>query len=95
MQHRIKVYDEKKVLIKEGTYPANIVDYVKPDDVQALEVDAWCVAGDEGFLAFFYYDKYFCIATGDDGYWHLEFICAPTWVKEIKEAVSYIPIRKE
>jgi hypothetical protein len=93
MQHKIKVYDEKQLLPKKGVYRANSSDFVHPNDIQEIEVDAWCVAGNTGFIAFFYFDVYFCIAYGDDGYWHLEFICDPGWVREIKETVSYITER--
>ena len=97
MQKQITVYDEDDLLIGKVPNFENIYKYKKnriPEKiVRQLQVDAWCVAGTDGFLAFFYYDKYFCIASGDDGFWQLLFICDKSWAKDIKEAMSYVTIR--
>jgi len=55
------------------------------------KVNALCVEGDEGFLAFFYVNEMLHIASGDDGDWKLIFVMRQNWVKEFKRVVSCIP----
>ena len=55
-----------------------------------LEVDAWCVGGEDGILAYFCHDGKFCIAHGDDGHWQLMYACDEGWKEEIQEAVSRV-----
>ena len=56
------------------------------------EVEAWCVQGESGFIAYFYVDDMFCVANGDDGHWWLMSTCHKHWVKEIKEAMNAVDL---
>jgi hypothetical protein len=58
--------------------------------VEFADVDAWCVSGSEGIFAFFYYDKYLCMAAGDDGHWWLLTYMDGHWTKEFKRTVAEI-----
>lgn len=53
----------------------------------SYEVEAHCVGGDEGILAFFFLDNWFCVAKGDDGHWWMSYFCDGHWAKEIKETI--------
>lgn len=53
-----------------------------------ITVDAYCVAGDTGILAYFLYDGWFCMARGDDGYWQLMYRCHLAWAESIKDTLN-------
>jgi len=55
-----------------------------------IEVEAYCVGGDEGIMAFFFYNDLFCIAEGDDGHWWLTSIMDKGWVSKIQEVIAEI-----
>ena len=78
---KIKVYDDENELVRF------------PED--HVEVDAECVDGKEGILAFFEYDSMFCIASGDDGFWHLIYNCAMSWETLIFEGFKTFYRRTE
>lgn len=60
-----------------------------------VEVDAWCVGGEEGIIAFFFHGRYLCEAHGDDGHWWLSGYMDMYWTKAFKNAVAEIPIPKD
>lgn len=51
-------------------------------------VEAWCVAGDEGILAFFTKGEHFYIAGGDDGHWWVVWYCHKDWIRQIKKVLK-------
>lgn len=52
-----------------------------------LETDAYCVAGECGILAFFFHDRLFCIASGDDGFWRLIYVASRDWFESIHDVM--------
>lgn len=54
------------------------------------DVEAWCVQGETGFLAFFIKDDMLYEAHGDDGHWWLIGRFHIHWLDEIKKVVSSI-----
>lgn len=63
-----------------------------PEKICKYEVDAWCVDGEEGIMAFFTIDDMFYIANGDDGHWWVVSQCHKHWVKDIAEAMSAVAL---
>ena len=57
-----------------------------------LEVNAWCLQGTEGFLAYFFLPGSDLLyeAHGDDGSWTLVGCMHKHWIKELKEVVNSI-----
>jgi len=80
MKQHIKVWDYSGIL--EGDHLVNT------EEPTGFEVDAWCVGGEEGILAYFYYQNKFCIANGDDGHWRLMYTCHKDWKNRIKSVMS-------
>jgi len=63
--------------------------------VKEFKVNAWCVQGETGFLAFFLNGNYFYIAAGDDGHWWVIHEIHKNWIPEIKEVMKeFITYRK-
>lgn len=54
------------------------------------EVEAWCVGGEEGILAYFYIDDSLCVAHGDDGHWWFVWRCHKQWLPRIQKTVASI-----
>lgn len=52
-----------------------------------IEKEAYCVAGNTGFLAFWKEENFVHVATGDDGFWKRVFIFEQHWMKNILEAL--------
>lgn len=94
MTKRIKVWDYAGILKGNGTAPWHVarywVEHNEIEDPIGLEVDAWCVGGETGILAYFYYEDYFCVAHGDDGHWWLMYICSKDWARRIKSVMSEV-----
>ena len=66
--------------------------YTKQKNIKKYEIEAWCVGGIEGILAFFFYGKYFYIAAGDDGHWWIIYHCHKDWFKNIKKTFKRMVI---
>jgi len=62
--------------------------YEKQEDIKKFEVEAWCVPGPCGILAFFMHGDYFYIAAGDDGHWRAIYYCHKDWKNIIKDTFS-------
>lgn len=81
---KITVYDYTDAT-HGGTTPVT-----KQEDVRKYDVEAWCVQGETGFLAFFIIDDMLYEAHGDDGHWWLVGRFHIHWLDEIKKVVSSI-----
>ena len=57
------------------------------------EVDAWCVQGETGFIAYFIIDDRLYEAHGDDGHWWLVGVINTHWLKEWQETVAALSIK--
>ena len=93
MQKKIVVFDYSGILKGNGTAPWHIARYLKDhgrDDPEIIEANAWCVQGETGFLAFFFHEDHFCIATGDDGHWYVIDVMDKHWVKEVKDVMEMV-----
>lgn len=88
MQTKITVYKYKDISVPGGA------DYTKPADIEKYEVDAWCVDGKEGILAFFFAKNLFHIAAGDDGHWWLIYSCDVNWFTGIKKAFKNMVVHR-
>jgi len=82
---KITVWDHHDAI--HGSAPWHYRDDHSP---VKYEVEAWCLQGETGFLAYFYIDDMLCTAHGDDGYWHLIGCMNKYWLKEMKEVVNSI-----
>lgn len=58
-----------------------------PEKFKVITVEAECVGGIDGILAFFIYEDKFCISSGDDGIWILNYTCDIKWKDEIKRTL--------
>lgn len=54
------------------------------------EVEAYCVNGDEGVFAIFTFERFICLASGDDGHWWILNVYDKAWLPDIKEALDKI-----
>jgi len=92
MKQHIKVWDYAGIFKGNGTAPWHVARYWaehgETEDPVGFEVDAWCVGGEEGILAYFYYENRFCIAHGDDGHWWLMYTCHKDWKNRIQSEMS-------
>jgi hypothetical protein len=68
-------------------------DEYKPP--KKLEVDAICVGGEFGIMAYFFLDNMLYEAHGDDGHWWVSWKCHKDWLGKIKEAVSSLEVPDE
>lgn len=84
-KHEIKVYDYYNA--RKGGDPSH---YNGNEEPFLFEVEAWCVGGSEGILAYFVMGDRFYIASGDDGHWVLKYTCGTQWLPKIKEAMNSI-----
>lgn len=58
-----------------------------------LKVNAYCVGGSTGILAYFEHPtmpNWICIAKGDDGHWSLSDIIDKYWIKYIIKELEKI-----
>ena len=78
MTHKITVYQYDDLTNER-------VKYTKQEQVGKFEVEAWCIGGKYGILAFFTYNNYFYIAAGDDGHWWAIYYCHKDWIREVKK----------
>ena len=60
-----------------------------------LEVDAWCVGGDTGIIAYFVQDGLVHEAHGDDGNWWLVGAIDWKWLEELQRVVSSVEVSKK
>ena len=79
--------------------PITVYDYGHrkmplPEPVK-MEVDAWCVAGKTGIIAYFMFEGMLHEAHGDDGHWWLINKFSLGWVKELQEVVASITVSKK
>jgi hypothetical protein len=79
-KHRIKVWDHKN----SRTAPPG-----------KFEVDAWCVGGATGIIAYFVQDGTLYEAHGDDGHWWLVGEMHYHWLEKIQEVVAAVEISKQ
>ena len=84
MKKRIEVYDHYDVIHGHSFGQKQVKDPIR------YEVKAWCVGGDMGILAYFFIHDHFCIASGDDGFWSLLYVCNKQWLTRIKEKINEI-----
>lgn len=65
---------------------------IPPDGFEPVkyEVNAWCVGGEYGIKAFFFIERLFCEADGDDGAWCLKSAYDKAWLGEIKEVINSV-----
>lgn len=61
------------------------------DKPKKYNVDAYCVGGEYGILAFFTIDDMFYQAHGDDGHWQVIYVCHVNWISKIKKTVAEVP----
>ena len=54
------------------------------------DVDAYCVGGVYGILAFFTIDDMFYQAVGDDGHWQVIYVCHVNWIPKIKKTMEEV-----
>jgi hypothetical protein len=59
---------------------------------KGIEVDAWCVSGNDGVFAFFFHGKSLYMAGGDDGHWWVVDHMDKAWTREFKKTVAEIDI---
>jgi hypothetical protein len=83
-KEKITVYDYTDA-IHGGIAPVKHKQYVKK-----YEVEAWCLQGQTGFVAYFYMGDTLYEAHGDDGHWRLVGRMHKHWLKELKETVNSI-----
>lgn len=86
---KITVFDYYDAI--HGTTPRQYEDKIK---LKQYKVDAWCVGGPDGILAYFYLDDKLCTAHGDDGHWWLIGACNKHWLKEIKKVIASILVKE-
>ena len=84
-QKLITVYDYHGAM--NGSAPWN---YKPGEHVDKYEVNAWCVGGEEGIIAFFFIGNTLCEARGDDGHWWLLGTCHKDWLKQFQNTVVSI-----
>lgn len=86
---RITVWDYNGVSIGKGHNGPALEQPIK------FEVDAWCLAGETGFIAYFILEDILYEAHGDDGHWWLSNTMSIHWLPELKKVVQSIePIDK-
>lgn len=90
-KHKIKVYDYYGA--RNGSSPDNY-DKNNPPKTEEYNVEAYCVGGSHGILAFFLTKDLFYIAAGDDGHWWLIYCCDVNWFNDIKNTFKDMLINK-
>ena len=63
-------------------------DINNPPEVIHYDVEAYCVDGPEGVMAFFIMGGSVWEARGDDGHWWLVSVCGSAWWREGIEALQ-------
>ena len=86
-KHKIKIHDYYGV--RRGSSPWTY-DKDNPPKVEEHNVEAYCVGGSYGILAFFLTEDLFYIAAGDDGHWWLIYCCHMDWFAQIKNVFKYM-----
>lgn len=74
-----------------------VYDYPRDDTAppEKIDVEAWCVGGEAGVRAYFFWNGLFCTAVGDDGHWRLVTRMAPRWVDECTQAMLALQVEYE
>lgn len=88
--HSKKVTEKTRITVyncKNGEAP--------PTDREVLEVDAWCVGGATGIVAYFMMDGYMHEAHGDDGNWWVVGKFNPHWLEEMQEVLGSVEVTRE
>ena len=68
-----------------------VYDYKNnPHKISKYEVEAWCVGGEYGILAYFIKDHRIYEAHGDDGHWWLSGGFDLSWLLEIVKVLKCI-----
>ena len=86
---KIKVHDYSDA--RHGS-SASHYDKDNPPPVKTYNVEAYCVGGSEGILAYFIIDDRLYTAMGDDGHWWLTSVCSTHWVSEMVEAIKAVKL---
>ncbi len=84
---KIKVTDYSDA--RHGTAPWHY-DKNNPPWTKEYNVEAYCVGGEEGILAYFIIDDMLYTARGDDGHWWLAGVTSIHWIPEMVEAIKAI-----
>jgi hypothetical protein len=75
---------------KITVYDYGTFTHHRTEPIVYKDVDAWCLQGETGFLAFFIIDDTLFEAHGDDGHWWVAGRMHTHWIDELKEVVMSI-----